>query len=1072
MQMKNVEDIYPLSPTQQGLLFHTLYAPDSGIYTEQVGMTFQGAFNAVQFQQAWQMVVNHHAILRTAFLWEGLEEPLQVVREHVTLTWEERDWQDLAPDEQEARLAAFMAEDRIHGFALNHAPLLRLVLLRVAPDRVHFIWSYHHLLLDGTSTNLILTQVFAAYDALQRGQTPAFPTPRPFKEYIAWLQVQDLAGAEAFWRRQLAGFTAPTPLVVDRLASDSSPESDVIGELEIHLSPETTAALQQFARQQQVTLSTIIQGAWALLLSRYSDAEDVVFGITVSTRPPTLPGAETMVGIFINTLPLRVRLPMAEPVADWLREVQTAQVETRHYDFSPLVDVQSWSEVPRGRPLFESLLVFENYATEASEHATNDDDQTITRTWWGAEKATYPLTLTVAQGPELLLRFGYEPQRLAAPTIARMAGHLRTIIESMLAQPTSPLRAVALLTEPERHQLLTEWNPPPDPHAGEGCLHELFAAQVRQTPDALALQFGEQRLTYAELDGRANQIAQYVQARGVGPDQLVGLCMDRSFDLISGLLGILKAGGAYLPLDPAYPAERLAYMLRDAGTRLVLTSQAQQPLVAAVVATLDTPPQVVVLDAEDEQIAQQPQSAPQTTVRPDHLAYSIYTSGSTGRPKGVLVTHRGTGNLAREQARAFGVTPGSRVLQFASPSFDAAVSEITSTLLSGATLCLADDHQLHFPPDLLALLRDQQINVVTLPPSLVAVLPAADLPELHTLVVAGEACQPEWLARWAAPERRLINAYGPSEATVCATLAAWDATGPLTIGRAIANVTAYVLDAQQRLVPIGVPGELCIGGVGLARGYATRADLTSERFIPHPFTDQAVGARLYRTGDVVCWLPDGRLLFVGRQDAQVKLRGFRIELGEIEAVLNEHPDVQTAVVLVWDGETADTTDKQLVAYVVARPNAAPTAHDLYAFLQQRVPAYMIPAAFVAVAALPIDPNGKLDRRALPSPFAERMEANDDFVAPRNRVEADLAKIWADVLGLDRVSVQDNFFELGGHSLLATQVTSRIRETFDIELPIWTIFETLTIAGLAQAIIQQEIASADSTALAEAMQELD
>jgi amino acid adenylation domain-containing protein len=1099
MKMKNVEDIYPLSPTQQGMLFHTLYAPQSGIYCEQLGITFRAPLDIPAFKKAWECVVERHPILRTAFVWEKIDEPLQVVRQKVEIPWEEQDWQGLPAPEQAAALESFLRASRTRGFELAQAPLMRLALLRLSADAVHVVWNYHHLLLDGVSTNQVLHEVFTYYQALRQGHMPTLPRPRPYRDYIAWLQEQALPAAETFWRQHLAGFTAPTPLVVDRpkKAGTTATAEESSGEYELRLSRATTTALQTFARQNQVTLNTLVQGAWALLLSRYSGESDVVFGITVSTRPATLPGADSMVGLFINSLPVRVQVPPEQRVLAFLKKMQAEQVEVRQYDYSPLVQVQGWSEVPRGQPLFESLLVFENYS-QAAAQAEPGERLKLGDIWWGKERATYPLTLTVAPQAELLLRAGYEPARFEEQTIQRLLGHLLQLLEGMVAEPEQSLGDIPLLTAPERHQLLVAWNQQGVTSADDlqqQCLHTLFEAQAARTPEAVAVTYGDLQVTYAELNARANQVARYLQRRGVGPEALVGLCTERSVEMIVGLLGILKAGGAYVPLDPSYPTERLAFMLANAQAPVLLTqaalSRQHAELFGASGGTGATPLQAVLLDADWPQISQESTDNLASSVSAANLAYVIYTSGSTGRPKGVMVSHRGLGNLARSQIQTFAVSPDSRVLQFASPSFDAAVSELAMALLAGATLCLDEEQFLHSAPDLLRLLREQAITTVTLPPSLLAVLPVEELPALRTLVVAGEACQPEWLARWAAEGRRLCNAYGPTEVTVCATMTPWESTSPtLPIGRPIANAAIYLLDKRLQPVPVGVPGEVYIGGVGLARGYLGQPEMTAERFIPHPFASEqngpaSPGARLYKTGDLARYLPDGNLEFLGRQDTQVKVRGYRIELQEIETRLAAHPAVQAAVVMAWEGhspqapseEQADEKasahgEKRLVAYVVYRPEEALTSHQLYTFLQQELPAYMIPSLFIELEALPLTPSGKVDRRALPSPDEAHTQRGNTFAPPRNSVEEELAKIWADVLGLEQVSVEDNFFELGGHSLLATQVISRIRDAFQIELPVWTIFETLTIAGLARAIILQEIEETDSDVLAQVLEQHD
>ncbi len=1077
MHIKNVEDIYPLSPMQQGMLFQTLVEPHSGAYCEQHGRTFRGAFQLAAYQQAWQMVVDHHPILRTAFVWEGFDEPLQIVRQHITVTWDVRDWQHLPPEEQDIQLAELMQEDRIKGFELAKAPLMRWYAIQLSPDRVHCLWSYHHLLADGTSTSIILHEALTCYFAICSGQTPVLPNHRPFRDYVAWLKEQDMAKAEAFWRKHLDGFTASVPLAITHPAttSDGSAVTSA-GEWETYAPRETTEALLTFARQHQLTMNTLVQAAWALLLSHYSGETDIVFGITVSSRPHTLAGSESMIGLFINTLPLRVQVPPESSVLNWLKSVQNAQVEVRQFDYTPLVEAQRWSSVPRGQPLFESLLVYENYAMETTE--ADQSELSIERIVWGAEKAAYPLSLTVAQSDVLMLRVGYDPQKVTEAAVQRLAGHLQQILQNIIADPAQRVDAIAMVTPEERRQLLVDWNQPIntiDERLQNACFHQLFERQVDATPDAIALTFDNNHVTYAELNARANQLAHTLQRRNIAPETLIGICVDRSFDFLIGLLGILKAGGAYVPIDPAYPSERIAFMLSDAHINLAIANTATIQCVRQAMALIENPPEIIALDEDWPSIAEESAENVNVAVNPENLAYVIYTSGSTGIPKGTLITHTGIGNLANAQIQAFGLTATSRELQFASFSFDAAVSEIAIALLSGATLVLCEDRMIRSAPDLIQVLRAQAITVVTLPPSLLAILPQTTLPNLQTLVSAGEKCAPEWLERWAAPGRRLCNAYGPSETTVCATILHWDGVSPLTIGQPISRTCVYILDNFMQPAPVNVAGTLYVCGVGVARGYLHQPELTAARFISCPDSLKDLpaavnGGRFYNTGDLARRLPDGSIEFIGRQDEQIKLRGFRIELPEIEAVLLSHPVIQAAAVAVRQGATPE--DKTLAAYVVFQNGNELTSHEMYTFAQSKLPAYMIPASFTQLDALPLSLNGKVDRRALPDPHAEPSTNAAQYVAPHNQVEEEVAEIWESVLGISKISVTADFFELGGHSLLATQVISRIREQFQIELPVWAIFESSTIVGLAQAIILKEIESADSASLAKAMEHLE
>ncbi|MFZ5918978.1 MAG: amino acid adenylation domain-containing protein [Chloroflexota bacterium] len=1052
MDTRNVEDIYPLSPMQQGMLFHTLYAPESSVYFEQSGWTLRGDLDVSAFRQAWQQVLDHHPALRTAFVWEGLDEPLQVVHRRLALPFEVLDWRELPQAEQQVRFEAFLQTDRERAFELAAAPLMRLTLIRVADGAYRFVWSHHHLLFDGWSQPIIFQGVFLAYEAFRRGQKLLLPPERPYRDYIAWLQRQDAAQMEAFWRHYLDAFAAPTPLTVD---GDYSAAADGVdyAVLRAMLPAETAEALRFLGRQHGLTLNTLMQGVWALLLNRYSGESDVLFGATVAGRPAELPGAETMVGLFINTLPVRAQVSPRATSLDWLRDLQAQQATLRQYEYAPLFEIQGWSQVPRDLPLFESLLVFENYPmdqTAGRQQASVEiaPDRSFTRT-------NYPLTLAVSPGREIGLELAYEMRRFDAATVERMLGHLQTLLAGIAADPQQPIGSLPLLTEAERQRIVVDWNDTQADFPDGVCAHRLFEAQVARQPEAIALSFEGQALTYGELNARANQLAHYMSKLGVGPETIVGLCVERSPEMVVGLLGVMKAGGAYLPLDPDYPEERLAYMLTDSQAGLLLTQTHLQERVgewANLQSTPHTSRLTICLDAEWPLIAQEPQTNPAAGVTAENLAYVIYTSGSTGRPKGALLHHRGLCNFVHACIQHFAIAPGSRVLQFAAFGFDASVAEIFLALLSGARLHLARRDTLVSIPTLVQLLRDQRITVAILPPSLLSTLPAEGLSDLQTLVSAGEACTPEIVERWS-PGRRFFNGYGPTEATIGPALARLESLPEgavhVPIGRPVANMRIYLLDAHLRPVPVGVPGELHIGGVGVGRGYLNRPDLTAERFIADPFSFPASGggregvARLYKTGDLARYRADGTIEFLGRMDHQVKVRGFRIELGEIEAVLSAHPAVQQAAVLARED---DGGGKQLAAYVVLR-QPEPSTGELREYLRASLPDYMLPAVFVTLDEMPLTPSGKVDRRALPAPQSVHL-TRMAYVAPRTPVEEGLADIFAQVVSLDRVGVHDSFFDLGGHSLRATQVISRVREVFQIDLPLRALFEWPTVAGLA------------------------
>ncbi|MBD2418345.1 AMP-binding protein, partial [Anabaena cylindrica FACHB-243] len=559
MRAKNIEDVYPLSPMQQGMLFHSLYEPTSGTYITQLICDLHGQLNISAFTQAWQQTINQHPVLRTAFVWENLEKPLQVVGQKVNVPWEEQDWRGILPIEQQERLDTLLDTDRKRGFELSKAPLMRLILIRLTDTSYHFAWSHHHLLLDGWSVPIIFLEVLVHYKGLCQCDRPILKSPRPYRDYIAWLQQQNLTEAQVFWQEKLKGFTAPTPLGVDQITRT---QEDIHAEQTIQLSLTITAALQSLAQQQHLTLNTLIQGAWALLLKKYSGQEDVVFGATVSGRPSTLENVESMVGLFINTLPMRVKIDAFDSLIPWLQLLQEQQVESRQYEYSPLVEIHGWSQVPRHLPLFESIVVFENYPIDASlQEQITDLNIVKVRSF---EKTNFPLTLSAIPGSELVLKIAYKCQRFDQPTITRMLGHLETLLTAIAANPDQRLLELPLLTPKEENQLLVEWNQTQVDYPQQSCIHQLFEQQVELTPDAIAVVFENEQLTYRELNTKANQLAHYLQKLGVKPETLVGICIERSLEMVVGLLGILKAGGAYVPLDPAYPPERIAFMLADA----------------------------------------------------------------------------------------------------------------------------------------------------------------------------------------------------------------------------------------------------------------------------------------------------------------------------------------------------------------------------------------------------------------------------------------------------------------------------------------------------------------------------
>jgi len=1040
-----LEDVYPLTPMQEGMLYHALSAPASGVYVEHLTWKLHGPLDAESFERAWRRAIERHPILRTALVWSGLEKPVQVVLRSVPACFESLDWSGLDPEEQENGLERFQTEDMRRGYDLSRPPLQRLALMRLGRDLHRFVWSHHHVLLDGWSLPVLLKEVATLYQAFSRGQDLRPDAPRPFRDYVAWLGRQDLAAAERYWKRALEGFGSPTPLLMGRPASGPAQPAEFRME-RIRLSRAAAADLRDRARRHQLTLNTVLQGAWALLLARSSGESDVVFGGVVSGRPADLEGAEKMVGLMLNTLPVRARLGECEPVVSWLKKLQDEQVEMRQYEYTPLVMIQQWSRVARGAPLFESIFAFENYPVEeALSQRFGDLEISELR---AAEWAHYPLTVFVPTGPELSIQVNYDARRFEAPAIRRMLLNLKTILERIAADPRQRLADLPMLSASER-AWLRERNPAVPAPPGR-CLHEVFEAQAKDRPDAIALVVDAERITYAELNRRANRLARLLRDRGVGSEARVGICLERSGEMIVAILAVLKAGGAYVPLDPAYPEDRLAFMLRDAG-------------VMALIARPETverlrEPAGAVLPPDAEGGGEEGNLPPAALA--DGPAYVMYTSGSTGRPKGVVVTHANVASLFEVAAPLLQIDDRDVWTMFHSFAFDLSVWEMWGALLHGGRLVIVPYSVSRSPAEFLDLLYRERVTVLNQTPSGFRALMGAEQEGagslcLRLLNFGGEALNPEDLRPWVErhPERpRLFNLYGPTETTMFVTyrpIRPEDARGGprSVIGRPIASRSVHVLDSSLRPVPIGVPGEICIGGAGLARGYFGRPDLTAERFVPDPFASEP-GARLYRSGDLARWLEDGDLEYLGRLDDQVKIRGFRIEPAEIESALQGHPGVGEAVVLA---RQEDREERRLVAYVVPRAGRDASASELREFLKASLPDFMVPSAIVVLEALPLTLNGKVDRRALPPPESASSNPDAARVPPRTPIEEELARLWGDLLGAVVPGVEDNFFEAGGQSLLATLLISRVRAHLGAEVSLKDFLDEPTIRGLAEKI---------------------
>jgi surfactin family lipopeptide synthetase C len=1040
-------ETYPLSPLQEGMLFHSLASIGTGVDIEQIICSIHEQLDVEAFQRAWSRVVERHAVLRSQFEWRETDEPRQVVIPEVSFKGECFDWKSLSIHEQEKSLETYIQKDRAQGFDIGQAPLMRLAIFELGNEEYKFIWTFHHILLDGRAFPLILEEVFTFYEAFIENRDIELGSPRPYRDYVMWVGERDFAKDEKFWREHLGGFSSPTPLIVGAPLSAEKKTMGAEGSVQIRIPRTLTSALRHFSSSNGLTMNTLFEGAWTLLLSRYNNEEDILYGTTRSCRGASIEGAESMIGLLINTVPIRVKIGKQTKMIDWLKQLREQHVQMRDYIHSPLYEIQRWSDIAHGSPLFESLVVFENYYLNS--YMQSKGGRWVNREFEYRGRTNYPLVLVGYDDDEMLLRIEFDEGRFTRDTIQRMLGHLQTILQNIPGNLDTRIVDIPMLTQFERNQLLVEWNATQIDYPRDKCIHELFEEQVNRTPDAIALVFEDQQMTYGELDRKANQLASYLKKLGVGPDVLVGTCMERSSEMVVGLIGILKAGGAYAPIDSSYPKERLAFMVEDTGMAVLLT---QSVMVSAFPVF---PLKMLCLDTEWETVARESDQNVPACSTAEGLAYVMYTSGSTGTPKGVEVLHRGVVRLVIN-------TNYSRLnekeifLLMAPISFDASTFELWAALLNGAT-CIIYPADVPNADKLADIIRRHFVSTLWLTSSLFNAFidenPQA-LRGISQLLIGGEQLSvPHVLrAQEGLPGTQIINGYGPTENTTftcCYSIPQGlpQDTTTIPIGRPIANTQVYILDKHRQPVPVGVPGELYTGGDGLARGYLNRHELTAEKFIPDPFSAEP-GARLYKTGDLVRYCPDGTIEFLGRIDQQVKIRGFRIELGEIESVLGQHEVVREVVVMAREDVPGD---KRLVAYIVPEGEQTPSVSVLRQYLKEKLPEYMVPNAYVLLEKFPLSQNGKVDRRSLPTPEHTRPELEETYIAPRTPVEQSLSEIWADVLGVERVGVNDNFFELGGYSLLAVRLFVRIRKWSGIDLPLATLFKSPTVRALAELI---------------------
>lgn len=1053
---KKIEDIYPLTPLQKGMLFHCLSDPESSVYFEQMTCRLDGKFNEDAFFSAWQKLVERHTILRTSFVWKGQREPVQVVNREAVIPWAQHDWRDISTDEQKKKLADYLSEEQMRGFVLNRAPLMRVTTIRLSDESHQFVWCHHHLLLDGWSLPLLMKEFFTLYQAKHEGRDVVLPSTRPFSSYVTWLKSKSTTDAESFWRKALADSEVSGGLSLQK------PSKSVQGYLEetLSLNKKETEALLALTRRLNITLNTLLQGAWAITLGRYDGNEEAMFGITVAVRPHELKGVETMIGLFINTVPLRVIIPPDMHIVEWLTQLQIHYLEMQEFEYSSLSDIHTWSEKPKGEELFETILVFENYPMgEAVPPVIGD---LSIHDIHSEERNNYPLTVVVVPGYELFIKFSYDSSRFCSQAMRRMLGHLGSVLQEMTNE-SKLLKDISLVSEDEKVLLLKQEETSPSSLLDEALVqeptvHAGFEKQVMISPQAVAVVCGDESVTYDELNKQSNMLAHYLQKQGVKQETLVGLLLNRSIELITAILGIVKAGGAYVPIDPETPEERISYILEDSKVPILLTetSLLQERDMSFDKITTICP------DKESKKIQCESESPLTIEHSPEQAIYVIYTSGSTGKPKGCVITHRNVMRLFTSTEHWFGFNTEDVWTLFHSQAFDFSVWEIWGSLLYGGRLVVVPHFISRDPAEFYDLILREQVTVLNQTPSAFHLLDKVvensnkGTGSLRLVIFGGEALDPgsliPWFDRHGDKKPQLINMFGITETTVHVTYRpvtnkdAIETGNSSLIGVPIPDLNLRILDRYGHLTPVGVPGELHVGGEGLAREYLNRPELTGERFIKDPFSSD-FDARLYRTGDLVRRRDDGDLEYLGRIDNQVKIRGFRIELGEIESALMRHSAIKQAVVLARDEEDES---KRLIGYITGTNEETPTQEELFIFLSEWLPGYMVPAVIISLSEFPLTANGKINIRLLPGTDEAGPLSENTYVAPSTEEESILVEIWEQVLGVQRVGIEDNYFVLGGDSIRSIPICSCAGKR-GIHFTLQQLFKTGTIKSLLKEI---------------------
>ncbi|MES9766339.1 non-ribosomal peptide synthetase [Bacillus altitudinis] len=1036
-----VQDMYYLSPMQEGMLFHTLHHQEKGFYVEQMDMNVKGTLRHDLLEKSMNIIVERYDIFRTVFLHEKVKRPVQVVLKNRPFQLDVVDIQDLSESEQLERIDRFKQKDQLRGFDLSKDLLMRASVFQTGPSSYRWIWSYHHILLDGWCFGLVVQELFAIYHALLHDIPYRLEPVKPYKEYIQWLEKQDKQASLEYWTQSLAGFEGQSTFKEQRKQTNEHE----LGEIEWAMSKEETAALSELALQQNATLSSALQSAWSILLSRYQRSNDVLFGTVVSGRPADLAGVDRMVGLFINVIPRRIQLTDQMTFRSLLSETQQQSLAAEPHQYIPIYDIQAKAGQQQ---LIDHIVVFENVPAAKKDEQESllgftVEDMNV------YEKSNYDLNLLASPGEQLQLKLAFNQRAFDPAFVHKLKDQLTLLIKGAIKHPDQLVHILTLVTKQEKQRMLEEWNAPELEH-DQLYLTKWFEHNVRKQPNAVALSAGDHTMTYAELNEQANRLARHLQKNGVGHQTVTAILAERTPELIVSLLAVLKAGATYVPIDPDYPESRIQYMLKDSGATHLLTHS------SFISQTRSLAFDGTYLFADDQEILLMSSENLPLEAGLDDTAYIMYTSGTTGQPKGIMTTHS---NIARvvKNTNYLTILETDTLLSLSNSVFDGFTFDVYGALLNGAKLVLPQKETILDMGKLTELIKGEHISVMFVPTALFHLLvdEGTDwMRGVRKVLFGGERASVQHVRKAfdVMGKGRLLNVYGPTESTVFATYYPIDEAIPLEarsipIGKPLNQTGAYILSEHRQLQPIGMVGELCLSGKGLAKGYLNRPDLTKQVFIAHPF---AAGERLYRTGDLAYFREDGLIEYAGRVDDQVKIRGHRIELTEIEANLLMHPGVKQAVLLADHDETNHT---RLLAYITCDDAWKGKLDDIKSGLKERLPAYMLPHELIELENLPLTPNGKVDKRQLPKP--EAPQGNRRVKLPANEVEQKLLVMWREVLEREDISTDDHFFELGGHSLKAMSLLSKVSKEFEVQVPIHLLFETPTIEALSHYIQHQD-----------------